>query len=386
MKLTKTAIVAAGCLFATIGRSQEPESVPLLAGKAFVQALDRPFGAKWENVDLRQIARRIAATRGTTLLLDRRLDPSRERTVVAGGEPLRDFLGKLADAAGGTLSVIGNTAYFGPAHAAGKLRTLAYLRQQELLSEGSGISRARRAALSQPFAFAWDDLTEPAELVRQLSNQHNLEVESLDLVPYDLWAGATLPQITLAEGLTLVLIQFDLTFEWDAKGERLRIVSVPAQVGFERRHLPGKGQTAAAALEQWRVNIPDLDGRAAGSEVIVRGTLEQHEAIERLRRPGGNRPATTATLEPLEKKRYGLRIRNTPARALMTMLAEPANGQLTFDYDDDALKQAGVNLDQLVTFEVKQATIGQLLKATFDPLKLSFELDDRTVRLKPNGK
>ncbi len=68
---------------------------------------------------------------------------------------------------------------------------------------------------------------------------------------------------------------------------------------------------------------------------------------------------------------------------MLEALSEPANGQLTFDYDANALKQAGIDLEQRVTFEVKNATIEQLLKAALDPLKVAFELDDRTVRLKP---
>ena len=126
-------------------------------------------------------------------------------------------------------------------------------------------------------------MSQPAELVRRLAERHQLEVEGLEQVPYDLWAGAALPQVTAAQALSLVLIQFDLTFEWVAEAQRVRIVPIPNEVGIERGHLPGKGQTPATALAQWREQFPKLEARLLDGEVVVRGTLEQHETLERLR-------------------------------------------------------------------------------------------------------
>jgi hypothetical protein len=370
---------------ATLCQGAEPEAVPLVAGKAFLHALEQPFAAAWENIDLRQIARRITATRGIPLLVDRRLDPSRGLSITATGEPLESFLERLAEAAGGRLSVAGNTVYLGPADAARKLRTLVYLRQQELTALNDTIPRSRRSLLSQPAPFSWEDLSQPAELVSRLAAQRQLKVDGLEQVPYDLWGGVSLSQVTGVEALSLVLIQFDLTFEWLERGERIRLVPIPEQVGFERKYSPGKGQTAAAALAQWREQLPELEARIAGGEIHVRGTLEQHEALDGVRRNGTVEPKAPKPLRaiPLKQERYTLRIMNKPVRALLKTLSEPANGPLTFEYDADLLKKAGIDLDQRVTFEVRNATIEQLLKAALDPLKLTFEINDRTVRLTP---
>jgi hypothetical protein len=80
-----------------------------------------------------------------------------------------------------------------------------------------------------------------------------------------------------------------------------------------------------------------------------------------------------------------LRIKEAPASALMRELAKPAYGQLRFEYDADVLAAAGISLDKRISLEVKDARIEALLKATFEPLGIAFELDDRTVRLKPKG-
>ena len=76
-------------------------------------------------------------------------------------------------------------------------------------------------------------------------------------------------------------------------------------------------------------------------------------------------------------------MKDTPASALLKELGAPARGKLTFEYDAEEFKSAGIDLDRLIAVEVKDATIETLLKATFDPLGVTFEIVDRTVKLKP---
>jgi hypothetical protein len=139
---------------------------------------------------------------------------------------------------------------------------------------------------------------------------------------------------------------------------------------------------ASQALKRWQEDFDGLTGRVKGSEVVVEATLEQHEAIEDQKRPAtGN--TNTPKPKPLRQERFTLRIKDAPASSLLKKLSEPAYGQLTFEYDADELKAAGIDLDRRVTFEVKNAPIEQLLKAALEPLGVSFELEDRKVRLRP---
>src|SRR5262245_470685 len=105
-----------------IGAAAPAEPLPdvgeIRSGKPFVQALDQPIAATWENVDARTIARRLTVTRGTAIVLDRRIDPSRERTLTASGESLRAFCERFAGHVEAGLSIVGNTIYIGPPAAA----------------------------------------------------------------------------------------------------------------------------------------------------------------------------------------------------------------------------------------------------------------------------
>ncbi len=145
--------------------------------------------------------------------------------------------------------------------------------------------------------------------------------------------------------------------------------------------------SANTALADWKEKLPELEARVEQGRVIVTGTLEIQELVERLRR-GGSLPDKAASrdgplLKPLKFERYTLKMKNTPASALLKELGTPARGQLTFEFDRDEFKAGGIDLDKLVSFEVKNATIEELLKATFDPLHVKFEIVDRTVKLKP---
>jgi len=358
-----------------------------LTGNAFRKAIEQPISASWDNVDLRAIAQGIEATKHVSIVLDRRLDPTASRSAHAVDEPLKAFLERLAAESNALPSFIGNTAYLGPPETAGKLRTLAALRSQELFDKTAAIPEFRRIELTRGISLHWDDLDRPRDIVERLAGEYALSVEGLERLPHDLWAAALLPEASLAEALSVALAQFDLTFGWVGHGRGVRIEDIPARVTIDRPHDAIRGLSASASLARWKEAIPDLDARAETGKVIVTGTIEMHERVEHVRRGGrvAENPAGKAApkLKPLKLQRYTGTIKNIPASALLKDLAAPEKGQLTFEYDPAELKAAGIELDKLVTLELKNATIEELLKSALGPLGVAFEIDDRTVRLKP---
>jgi hypothetical protein len=211
----------------------------------------------------------------------------------------------------------------------------------------------------------------------------HLAVRDLDLVPHDLWAGASLPASNFAEALSLVLIQFDLTFAW-ATGEGgmpagIRIVRAPASAVIERNYVPRRA-TAENAAREWRAAIPGLDARAAGRHVIVRGTAEQHDAVDGLLNPRAARPANLEpAAEPLSKRKFDLRYRGR-ADALVGALRKSG---IDVQYDANRLAAAKVDLSAVVELDVKNATLDQILRAICDPLGLKFSIGERSVTLEP---
>jgi hypothetical protein len=374
------------CTFETIASADE--SIKFAVGPAVRKALEQPISGTWggNEVNLRVILREIEGARHVAVVLDRRIDPTASLRADAGGEMLGDFLERLAAGSNSGSVLVGNTVYLGPAAAAAKLRTLVALRTQELSVKGE-IPGGRRGELGRATTFRWNDLDSPADVLTRLAEQYQLKIEGLDLVPHDLWGGAVLPESSAAEALSLVLVQFDLTFAWIEHGKGVRLERVPERVEVERVHPPSPGTSASDSLAGWKEKLPDLDARVEKGKIVVTGTLEVHELVDRLRR-GGDLPDKTASregppLKPLRFERYTLKMKNTPASALLKELGTPARGKLAFKYDPDVFQAAGIDLDKLVSFEVKNATIEELLKATFEPLHVQFEIVDRTVKLKP---
>ncbi len=80
-----------------------------------------------------------------------------------------------------------------------------------------------------PKRLVWEDLATPRELVAQLARENGLKITGLEKVPHDLWAAADLPPISLVDRLTLIAIQFDLTFAVADGGRRLKLVTLPSE-------------------------------------------------------------------------------------------------------------------------------------------------------------
>ena len=73
----------------------------------------------------------------------------------------------------------------------------------------------------------WPDLQSPQAILDNISQNYRFEIYGSEQVPWDLWAHATIPQTSVIEQLTLVLIQFDLTFQWQNEGSEVHLVPIP---------------------------------------------------------------------------------------------------------------------------------------------------------------
>ena len=362
------------------------ETIDKLAGKPFTDALERQLSGTWENLSLRAITTRVSTTQRVAVLLDRRLDPDIELAADAQNQTTLNCLRDLVAVQQGNAVAIGNTIYLGPATACGRLRTLIELRRDELsdaTNAAAKVPQRRMFDLNKRSTIRWDDLEPPREIVRKITQQFALKVEQLDLVPHDLWAGAALPQATASEALSLVLGQFDLTFEWLDRGNGIRIATTPERIVISKFHTPPRGSTVAQAVERWREAYPDAEIEADKGRIRFVGTIEQHEELDRSALPPKAAAKNTkggVDKADLRLKRFTLKVK-APVTSLMQAVEKTAGVQ--FEYDAAALRKAEVDLTQPVSVDVKDAPINDLLDAVFSPLGVKFEVAGKTVRLKP---
>jgi hypothetical protein len=357
------------------------DDVRYLTGSSFQQELEKAIAISRSGAELRPFLRRLGAERRVAILIDRRIDPGTEIDLNLPPTEFREAIRSIAVQAGAGLSVVGDTVYIGPRTSTGIVRTLIALREAELgdMSDRLG---GREFELARNQTFAWDDLERPADILLRVAQRYGLAVEGIEHVPHDLWAGATINGVTAVQALSLILIQFDLTFEWIDDARCIRVGILPDKVVIARQHLV-RGitpeQARAAVLQQFPMLEFDFHGRT----IDVRATVEQHEAIDVLARGGSLDKPDDKTVDfgPLARRRFErLRVVRQPLEVVLQTLKE--NG-VAIDYDADALDAAGIDLKQKISIDINDATVNQLFKALCEPVGLRFQVRGETVFLAP---
>ena len=359
--------------------SHETGPTNWLTDANFRQELERPFSGSWSSIEFRQLLKEVAADRRISIILDRRLDPSVEAPIDVNNVSLRTGLTGIARQVNGDATVPENIVFLGPKSATKRLRTLIELRELDLQSKEFLVPKSRRSELLQRKAFESKDLDSPREILEKFAHQVPLNISNAQLIPYDLWAGMVLPEVTIVEALSVVLIQFDLTFRWIDKGTAIELIPIPDVVVLERKH--HSKQKPVDVISEVRERFPQLEAEVWKTEIAVKGLLEEHEAVAAfLRGDRVNSPIKIEPPQPLQKQLFTLKAERVPLSSLLKKLEESA---INFDYDPDQLKEAGVDLEQKVQIDVKKASAKEFFKLLFDPVGLEFQIDHLTVKLKP---
>ncbi len=349
---------------------------PWATGPKCATEWNRSLTAVFENAELRSVLKQLGPDRQLALVLDRRIDPNQTVTFSLQQEPLLKGLSRFADTLHAELVLTENVAYIGPGDRARWLRTAI------AQAETTMAANATRRPLAMRKTIAWDDLTTPREILEQIATAFNLQMENLDKVPHDLWAGATFPNVTACEALTLVLIQLDRGWMWQPQGRRITFAPWQPPELIERAYQPRGKTTVASLIEDWHARLPALSLTARDKEIVVRGRVEDHEQISKWLAGGFNRivaPKDGPPPTPLKQRRFTLNEKNVPVRAVLQEL-EKSGAEIVAD--EEALKTAGVNLDQTISIQVQKATTEEFLKAVLDPVKAAADVDGLTITIR----
>ncbi|MEN6406247.1 MAG: hypothetical protein ABFC77_07240 [Thermoguttaceae bacterium] len=163
----------------------------------------------WSGVPLRRAVEGLARAQQTAIVIDRRVDPGQPLTLSLQNATAEQVLRAVADRCGLGVARLGNILYLGPSSVAERLAsvTAAFGRKVR------GLPTAAQRTFFQRKPLAWDDLASPRALLAELAQQNHLEIVGLERAPHDLWAAANLPACSLVDRLSLIAIQFDLTFD-----------------------------------------------------------------------------------------------------------------------------------------------------------------------------
>jgi len=371
-----TAVVAAAApLFG--GACWAASSPSWLVGKAFREALNQPVTVDWSGVPLRKGVEDLARAHRTAALLDRRIDPGQKIDLKLGAVPLATAWRQIAEKAGAGVSALGPLIYIGPPERAKQLRTLAAMAAEQV--ERLPAAQARRFLGASPWR--WDDFATPRELLADLGRRYRMQVNGMDKVPHDLWAGAELPPLTLVERLTVVTVQFDLTFRVSPDGRLIELLPMPEEIVLVRDY--PAGPDPQATLQNFVSLAPKAKYVLAGDRIVVRGLLEDHERLSG-QEPGPLAAQTAPPVQKLdpERTRIGtLTIREAPVGLLLKRLADQFGLELKID--EAGVRAAGVSLEGRVSCVVENASVDDLFRRIGQEAGLSVRRNGRVLEVGP---
>ena len=348
-----------------------------LTGGAFQERLMQPATVFWTGSPLREHLFGFARAQRVAIVLDRRVDPEQKLTLAMRDEPVLGVVQAVAKSRNLQAVVFRNVVYLALPEEAARIRTVAELRRQEIEEVGrdTALKFARQASMG------WEDLATPRDLLSELAEENELEIVNLDQVPHDLWPAGELPSMTLAERLTLILHQFGLTFRLAADGRRVAVVPVPRDIAVVRDY-PGGGKPEAL-VEKWHDACPGSEFRIVGNRIFVRGLVEDHETIQGMRTSGGRQATRPRPTEKNGRPLEQVFTAEVPGRPLGAVLKHFAT-QLGLELKVDAgsLQDAGVSLEQPISFQVENVTFDELFRAVLDPVGCTYERQGNVMKIR----
>lgn len=346
-------------------------------GRQLEQQLEQSLSLSTQETPFRDLLDRLEHTYEIALMLDRRIDPERPISVSVPQGNVREVLVRTAHAAGCGISFLDDLVYFGPIDSADKLRTLVELRQDEYRIFVRNSPATERSRLISNRSLSWDDFAEPRSTVTNFAESYRLPISNPELIEHDLWAGDTVPSGSFPRTMQLLLLQFDLTFRLDSAKWSLELIPIPEQVTLRKTYTLKRNQSA----ESWKKAIPSAQITVTGNQVTVEGRAEDHQIIDALR--GGKPNGSDAPSVKLSTQRFTLKLKDFPA---IRVLEELEKSGIKFDYDVEALKDAGANLERLIEIDVADANIEEFLKALLGSFDIEIRIEEETVFLRPKTK
>lgn len=347
-----------------------------LTDQALYQQLDAPLTATRARVGLRDGLKQLGDDFRVAVLLDRRIDPDQVVNLAIDAAYFDEGIADLVEPLKAEVRVVGNTVYVAPRDSAATIRTRVELarRQLELACEGNAV---RRAELKMKFPVSWLALTSPRGIAASIASRYKLKLENPTDIPHDLWAAGSIASADAAEAFLLVVSQFDMGVEW-VDADTVRFVPLPENPVIEASHRVRDRAALQKLQETLQAAYPERKFTSRGLSIVLSALLEEHDEIDLLlgnKQP--RKPATPAKSAPLSQRRIKeLQVQDVTLSAISDLLRSQG---IPVVYDSAAARAAGIDVDQLLTVTLKDATLEQLLEQTAGKLGLAYRVEEDRI-------
>jgi hypothetical protein len=210
-----------------------------------------------------------------------------------------------------------------------------------------------------------------------LVQQRGLRIAQAERIPHDLWPAGSLPELSTAEQLTVLLIGFDLTFAAQPDERELEIVRLGPVTVQRRYELPSElPNTAESLRKELHPGVARVDERT----VVVNALVEEHERLLEFLQRRSVRPQPRRTQRNTIQL-YTLRVQDQPLGIVLRELADRLHW--TIEIDEASIRAAGRSLDIRVSFAVEQSNQDELLEAVLRPSGLDYRREGERLRIVP---
>lgn len=299
-----------------------------------------PVTATWTGVGLRRWAVSLAARLPVPIVVDRRLDPDTPVSLDCANEPLVTVVERVAGLAGGEPAVLTSSIRVVPRG----MGDLVVRAEAARAARVAALPAKQRAVVGARQAWNWPAGAVPEELVTDLAAQADVSLTGSAVLPHDHLPAQSLPPLSLAERLDLLLADYDLRVDWrpgDDGRPAGRIIPLDAD-------LPPPGATAEKRpAPVARPRTPPVD------------------------KPGTGRPAG-------RRDTFSLQVA-APLDQVLAAIAKRLG--LSLDIDAESLRRRGVAVGEIVRATVKDASRDELLDAILRPLELEWRIEAGTLRV-----
>jgi hypothetical protein len=366
-------LVCRGVVGTEIGFASQPD-IALLA-QVDLRRRGQTASIHWDQVPIGEAIARASNAFGEPAFIDRRVDRTQRVTLQVEGATFDELLESLASSLSLGASRVGELRYLGPPAAAEQLRTVAAVRGEEVAT----LPAALRASLERAGRLSWPRLTAPRALVAALAQQRGWRIAEGERIPHDLWPATSLPALSAAQQLSVLLIGFDLTFKANGGTRTLEIVPLAPVTLRHRYPLPARQRSQLDLLEDSLGNSVRVEGRS----LVVEGRVEDHERVRALLSEGPRHLPAEQPMEPVQSTRqvYTLRVQEQPVGIVLRQLAERLHW--TIEIDEGAIRAANLSLDTRVSFAMENSSQDELLKAVLKPAGLDYHREGDRIRIVP---
>lgn len=294
--------------------------------------LSRTIDATFQQIPLARLILQLNTISDGIIVLDRQIDPTQYVTLACQGEDLMAVLFTLADETGTELAVLESSVWIVPIGKAGSLEAADDERKAALQK----LPARTRQPLSTKQALQWQAGQKPTVLIKKLLTRikaDTLAVTPDDLstvIPHDHLAAGSIPPLSLPEQLDLVAMQYNHHLLWKQNPQEPSAVLIQ----FAPLPSPTEPKEHATRQKQPRTNL----SRPAGSD----------------------------------RDRHTLRVA-APFDELLRAVCERL--KLEPSIDAQSLKTRGINPQEIVRLEIKDASRNELLDAIVKPLGLTWSIE-----------